>query len=217
MSSPDSSEAFNPYYVWLGIPPEDHADYYRLLGIRRFESNHDVIHNAFNLRMTFLRTKQTGNYAQYSQQLQNEIITAQRVLLHDEQRTAYNVQLQASEQAVCTDTPSLSVETVVTQPAVTARTQRNKQPAVSMALLQLLGVVVGGLFAIPCAIGLFAMLGMDPFGLLTKKTKQLTHLLRQRNRTGSKEAVLPATSSNERYRRSSLRTMIPYRKMHNSR
>ena len=29
---------FNPYHVWLGIPPEDQpADYYRLLSLKLFE------------------------------------------------------------------------------------------------------------------------------------------------------------------------------------
>ena len=34
------SEAFDPYYRWLGIPPgEQPPDHYRLLGIERFEAD----------------------------------------------------------------------------------------------------------------------------------------------------------------------------------
>jgi hypothetical protein len=38
------SESFDPYHVWLGIPPEEQPPHhYRLLGIRLFEDNPSVI------------------------------------------------------------------------------------------------------------------------------------------------------------------------------
>jgi hypothetical protein len=40
-------EDFDPYYLWLGIPPVDQPpDHYRLLGVTQFESDADVIRNA---------------------------------------------------------------------------------------------------------------------------------------------------------------------------
>ena len=43
---------FDPYHTWLGIPPEEQpADHYRLLGLRRFESNVEAIANAMDQRM----------------------------------------------------------------------------------------------------------------------------------------------------------------------
>ena len=84
------SDAFDPYYLWLGIPVGDQPpDHYRLLGIAQFESNADVIRNAAEQRMRYLRTV-TGLRAKRAQQLINEIVTAQRVLSEDESREKYN-------------------------------------------------------------------------------------------------------------------------------
>ena len=47
------ADEFDPYYTWLGIRPEEQpADHYRLIGLRQFEENADVISNAVdqNLR-----------------------------------------------------------------------------------------------------------------------------------------------------------------------
>lgn len=90
------AEAFDPYYTWLGIPPEEQpADHYRLLGIRRFETNREVIANASDQRMTHLRTFQNGKRAAESQKLLNEISAATRCLLDAKLRPAYDAQLQA--------------------------------------------------------------------------------------------------------------------------
>ena len=44
MPESDVPESFDPYYQWLGIPPEEQpANHYRLLGIKWFEDNIDVI------------------------------------------------------------------------------------------------------------------------------------------------------------------------------
>jgi len=55
------SSQFDPYYEWLGIPPEEQpADYYRLLGVQRFEANLNAISNAADARMGYVRTFQAG-------------------------------------------------------------------------------------------------------------------------------------------------------------
>ena len=55
--SPD----FDPYHVWLGIPPaEQPASYYRLLGLRPFEPTPNVIDNAYQRSITHLRTLLNG-------------------------------------------------------------------------------------------------------------------------------------------------------------
>ena len=52
---------FDPYYHWLGIPPEDQpANAYQLLGVKLFESNRDAISNAADGRMAIIRTFQNG-------------------------------------------------------------------------------------------------------------------------------------------------------------
>jgi len=47
--------SFDPYHKWLGIPPEDQPpNLYRLLGIRRFENDPDVIEAAADQRTIHL-------------------------------------------------------------------------------------------------------------------------------------------------------------------
>src|SRR6185503_10977686 len=56
------TDPFNPYHIWLGIPPaEQPADHYRLLGVSRFESNEEVIANAADQRVRHIRSMQTGS------------------------------------------------------------------------------------------------------------------------------------------------------------
>ena len=55
--STEDSMSFDPYYEWLGIPPDEQpADRYRLLGIRRFESNLKVIENAAERQLLLLKS-----------------------------------------------------------------------------------------------------------------------------------------------------------------
>ena len=60
----DKSPPFDAYHKWLGISPEEQpADHYRLLGLRRFESDPDVIDAAADRQMAHLKTYKTGRYA----------------------------------------------------------------------------------------------------------------------------------------------------------
>lgn len=89
------AERFDPYYTWLGIPPEEQPpDHYRLLGVRRFETNDDAIANAADQRMAYVRTFQTGKRSKESQSLLNEIAAARGVLLDPQRRPAYDDQLR---------------------------------------------------------------------------------------------------------------------------
>jgi hypothetical protein len=89
------ADSFDPYYTWLGIPPEEQpADHYRLLGVRRFESNPEVIVNAADQRMVYVRTFQTGKRMKESQRLLNEISAAQLCLVDPSKRKAYDEALQ---------------------------------------------------------------------------------------------------------------------------
>ena len=68
------AEAFDPYYQWLGIPPEQQpADRYRLLGIRPFEDNPEVIDTAADRQTVHLRTFQIGPLAEISERLLSEV------------------------------------------------------------------------------------------------------------------------------------------------
>jgi hypothetical protein len=84
-------DSFDPYYTWLGIPPaEQPPDHYRLLAIPRLESNEEVIVNAADQRMAFVRTFQTGKRAKESQRLLNEIAAAQTCLLNPQKKRDYD-------------------------------------------------------------------------------------------------------------------------------
>ncbi|QDU27411.1 hypothetical protein ETAA8_24980 [Anatilimnocola aggregata] len=117
------AEQFDPYYTWLGIPPEDQpADYYRLLGLKKLESNLDVISHAADRQMAHLRTLQTGKHATHSQRLLNEISSASTCLLTPEKKAAYDRKLReeqkAKEQTVAKPTLQVAKPLPVAKPNV---------------------------------------------------------------------------------------------------
>ena len=88
---------FDAYHKWLGIPPEEQPpNHYRLLAIKVFEDDPDVIDSAADQRMAHLRSFQTGKKAELSQKLLNEVSSARVCLLNPNQRAAYDEQLRAS-------------------------------------------------------------------------------------------------------------------------
>ena len=90
------ADDFNPYHVWLGIPPDEQpANHYRLLSLRLFESIADVIDNAADRQMAHLRTIQVGKHVDQSQRLLNEVAAARVCLLDPKKRAAYDQQLRA--------------------------------------------------------------------------------------------------------------------------
>ncbi len=92
------AQSFDPYHIWLGIPPEDQPpDHYRLLGVKQFESNPDVLESAADQRMTHIRSFQTGKHAAESQKLLNELSAARHCLLNPEKRQPYDQALRAQQ------------------------------------------------------------------------------------------------------------------------
>lgn len=95
------SDAFDPYYTWLGISPKDQPpNHYRLLALDPFEENPNVISHAASRQMTYVRTFQNGEHAEASQGLLNHISAAKLCLLRPETKAAYDGRLR-SELAVC--------------------------------------------------------------------------------------------------------------------
>jgi len=89
---------FDPYYIWLGIPPEEQPpDHYRLLGVSRFESNPDAVANAADRQMAHIRTLQTGKHGHLSQRLLKELAAAKICLLSAEEKKAYEAALGVRE------------------------------------------------------------------------------------------------------------------------
>jgi formylglycine-generating enzyme required for sulfatase activity/Leucine-rich repeat (LRR) protein len=97
LSTPPSQPPtpFDPYYKWLGIPPEEQPpNHYRLLGVRLFEEDRDVIQAAAERQTVFLRNVALGKHSMESQQLLNEIQRAKLCLLIPEEKTAYDARLR---------------------------------------------------------------------------------------------------------------------------
>lgn len=90
-------DKFDPYYKWLGIPAEEQPpDHYRLLGIRLFEFDPEVIQNACDQRMAHLKTFATGQHSALSQKLLEQVSLARVCLMDAEKKQAYDQQLQAT-------------------------------------------------------------------------------------------------------------------------
>jgi cytoskeletal protein RodZ len=88
--------AFDPYHKWLGIAPnEQPPNHYRLLGIRTFEDDPDVISAAADRQMAFIRQHANGPQAGESQKLLNELANARLCLLTETRRRNYDARLRS--------------------------------------------------------------------------------------------------------------------------
>lgn len=103
--SETTSRAFDPYHVWLGIPPhEQPPNHYRLLGIVPFEDHADVIESAADRQMGHLRNYQSGKHSAFSQKLLNQVATAKVCLLNAAKKAVYDEQLRQTLAAATTTT-----------------------------------------------------------------------------------------------------------------
>lgn len=89
-------EPFDPYYVWLGIPPhEQPPHHYRLLGVALFEPRSDVIQLAAQKQIAHVKSFVVGDYAEISRRLLTELTQAKLCLLNPSKRAKYDAQLRA--------------------------------------------------------------------------------------------------------------------------
>lgn len=92
---PTTEETFDPYHIWLGIPPQQRPlNYYVLLGIHPLEKNADVIQQAADRQMAHLRTFQNGGHSKLSQRLLNEVAQARNCLLNKDRKRSYDNKLR---------------------------------------------------------------------------------------------------------------------------
>jgi hypothetical protein len=158
------TNAIDPYYEWLGIPPaEQPPNYYRLLGLPPFESQPNVIANAADRQMTFVRSFQSGPHSSESQLLLNELSAARLTLLSAERKAAYDAQLRRVLQRPAAPSPSS-----ISRPAPAPRpAPRPAEPEAPQVLLRdsgttsyrrksnnsWVGIALGGGAVLACIIG----------------------------------------------------------------
>ncbi len=95
----EAMDDYDAYHLWLGIPPDEQPpSHYRLLGVRLFEQNVEVIRNAADRQRAHVKRLGINQYEKRGQDLLNEIEAAKICLLKPEKRKAYDERLQAALQ-----------------------------------------------------------------------------------------------------------------------
>ncbi len=159
------AEEFDPYYKWLAIAPEDQPpDQYRLLGVRTFEDDLEVIEAAANQRMGHLRTYQSGKHSAQSQKLLNEVAAAKIVLLNPEKKAEYDKELESKDAPALRvavpladepeppDPPPVAVPNFST-PAPTSRLSTRRRPGKKPSIVPVLfGIAAVALVAVAAFI-----------------------------------------------------------------
>jgi formylglycine-generating enzyme required for sulfatase activity len=94
------SDTFDPYHVWLGIPPESRPPtHYELLGISPNEREAAVINAAVTRQSAYVRNFQIGKYASDAARILNEIAAAKACLLDPTKRAKYDEAIKARKPA----------------------------------------------------------------------------------------------------------------------
>ena len=88
------SDTFDPYEKWLGISrSEQPPSHYRLLGVPYLASDADLIANAADQRMIYLRTFRTSELCDLAERLLGEVAAARSCLLDPRRKAAYDLKL----------------------------------------------------------------------------------------------------------------------------
>ncbi len=171
-----SKDEFDPYYKWLAIPPEEQPpNHYRLLGLKNFEEDEDVIAVSADRQMVHIRTFQSGKYSKQSQRLLNEISAAKICLLNRAKRAAYDERLK-SELAAKQPPP----------PKASAPAKPSAKPAVAKRIPEPVQAVEPE----PPSVSAFAFTGESPQQPLHRKAHRRRSPVWQALAVGSAAAVL---------------------------
>jgi pSer/pThr/pTyr-binding forkhead associated (FHA) protein len=89
---------YDALHLWLGIPPEEQPpSHYRLLGIRDFESNLEVIRNAADRQTVAVKRLGVNAFQEIGQDLLNQITDAKLCLLKPDRKEVYDRDLKKRE------------------------------------------------------------------------------------------------------------------------
>jgi hypothetical protein len=159
---------FDPYYRWLGIPPEEQPpNHYRLLGLKARESNQEVIDNAADRQMLHVRTFQHGPRSAESQRILSEIAAARACLSDSVERTAYDRQLFGEPAPVMSGPAIPPPPATYTRPSLTRTRTPKSTPPLRNVTRQMASIVAGGAAGIAIALGvLWFVFGSDPLGMM---------------------------------------------------
>lgn len=137
------SRDFDPYYKWLGIAPQERPPhYYRLLGLRTYEADQQVIDSAADRQTTFIRKHQAGEHAADAQRLLNEIARARLCLLKPQSKAEYDAELRRHLQ------PRVALDDVHMLPAARPPKTAKRAPKVPDTTVLIVASVGGGLLAL---------------------------------------------------------------------
>lgn len=91
---------FDPYYKWLAIPPDEQPpNYYRLLGIRDFEDDPDVVEAAADQRIEFVQRMAKDDQGAAARKILHELSTARVCLLSENKKSVYDETLRTPASA----------------------------------------------------------------------------------------------------------------------
>ncbi|MGI9470485.1 MAG: hypothetical protein ACR2NZ_03055 [Rubripirellula sp.] len=112
---------FDPLHKWLGIPPhEQPPDHYRLLGLKRFELDREVINIAADKQLNYLHRFENSEHAVLAADVANQVSMARLCLLDPQKREAYDECLRSpgkSAQPAATIAPTIVVSAEVSSPS----------------------------------------------------------------------------------------------------
>jgi len=96
---------FDPYYIWLGIPPHQQPpNHYRLLGLAPFESDVKAIAEAAQLQVERVRNSASRSEEAVARQILAQIVAAKSCLGQTESKAKYDRRLQ-QHMATANDPP----------------------------------------------------------------------------------------------------------------
>ncbi len=157
---------FDPYHVWLGIPPaEQPPTHYRLLGLQLYESDPTVIDHAFDRQMSHVKSVQNGPHGAVAQQLLNKISAARICLLDSAAKAAYDLQIRG--QRCQTPSPSTTIETPHVRPTGSNSSTRDRRGG--RVFWEATKVILGGAAGLAVAVlVLYFAVGIDLFGIFIR-------------------------------------------------
>jgi hypothetical protein len=101
------SQEFDPYLQWLGISKKEPRpiNFYRLLGVDKFETNADVIAMNGDKQIEHLRKFSSGPQGELAEKMINDLIKAKLTLLKADRKAAYDQHLRVAAQPVARPVP----------------------------------------------------------------------------------------------------------------